>query len=218
MIRKKEKVTLRRSRKLIISVEGFTELDYIDLYRIQFRIPEGVISVFKSEGTDPLTIINKLVDHVKHLKKNKMFDPNQGDLAFAVFDVDEHRQNKIAIERFDNALFLANQNNIIIISSNPCIENWLHLHFDEMYTHHDRVAARRRLKMHPLLGSYDKRIDEKFFNLFFAEIGRAVNHANSQYERTVHNNSAEFRYDLNPYTKIQDLVTEINLISKKFED
>jgi hypothetical protein len=69
-----------------------------------------------------------------------------------MFDVDEHK-------RLADARQLAEAHAIELAVSNPCIELWFLLHFEDQWAHLERDKARAKLQA--IIPSYDKEIDFK---------------------------------------------------------
>ena len=61
------------------------------------------------------------------------------DQTWCVFDRDDH-------PHFDEACALARRNGIHLALSNPCIELWLVLHFEDQTAHVDRQTIQRRAR------------------------------------------------------------------------
>lgn len=214
---KNTRSTLRRTRKLLVGTEGHTEVDYIDSHREQLRIPGQIVLIFKAKGTDPLSIVEDVKNRRDLRIQEKLFDPHMGDMAFAVFDVDEHCYNPATVARFNSAVQLADAEKIFVVSSNPCIENWLNLHYELNCANHTRVDARFKLKTRPTFLDYDKRIEKEMLKELFSNNQLAALNADEQFKRALSTNNGDFKEDLNPYTKVFKLIRIINQISEKYK-
>ena len=79
-------------KKILIACEGEkTERIYFNAIRQDLRLPPEQVHVIDYDGTDPLGIVNAVVDARKKKKGEKNWDKE--DLAWAVFDGDEHIAN-----------------------------------------------------------------------------------------------------------------------------
>ena len=82
----------------------------------------------------------------------KTGDPNEIiDQVWCVFDVDEH-------PNLDEACDQARANAVELAISNPCVELWFLLHFQNQSAYLDRHEALAKLKSH--MPSYEKRVDD----------------------------------------------------------
>lgn len=137
-------------KKLIIGCEGKeTERLYFNAIRIDLRIPkERIIISFK--GSSPVLVVDNVIAIKSELSRQSAdgqeFNINDGDEAWAVFDGDEHIQSSLA--SWQAALKKAAENNVRLAISNPCIELWFLLHFQDQTANIDRAQARRAVKEH----------------------------------------------------------------------
>jgi hypothetical protein len=125
--------------ELLAFVEGLrTE----DLYltdlgrRYRHRV---LVTIDPFRGT-PLS----LVEHAIHTKEREAREARRGrgrphDEIWCVFDVDEH-------PHLDQAIELAGRNGINLAISNPCLELWLILHFENRVAFLERSDAQRRAR------------------------------------------------------------------------
>lgn len=77
---------------------------------------------------------------VEEAAKTRRQDRRQGRMAdeyWCVFDIDEHH-------KVDQAIDMAQANEIRLAISNPCIELWFILHFEDQTAHIDGSHAQRR--------------------------------------------------------------------------
>lgn len=126
---------------LLVFAEGIkTEHQYItDWYR---RHRDRVTVEFDDRGGAPLTLVKRAVEQ----KKIEMRDERKGkgrahSHFWCVFDRDEHPY-------IPEALSLAEEHGILTAYSNPCIELWFLLHFQEQTAHLERDSAQREWKRH----------------------------------------------------------------------
>jgi hypothetical protein len=74
------------------------------------------------------------------------------DCVWAIYDSEEHRAS--SEEKWKEAIQTARDNNIYLAISNPCIELWFLLHFENCFAAIDRAQALRRLRIH--IADYEK--------------------------------------------------------------
>ncbi|NEE03781.1 RloB family protein [Phytoactinopolyspora halotolerans] len=129
--------------ELLVFVEGLkTEEQYLVHWHRRFR---GWVNVTIDEfrgGGSPLAMVKRAAA----AKKAEARDARRGrgrahDEIWCVFDRDEH-------PNFDEAVRLAKDNGINVAVSNPCIELWFVLHYEDQTAYIDRHDAQRRAKAH----------------------------------------------------------------------
>ncbi len=123
--------------ELLAFVEGLrTEELYLTYWHRRYRDRVNVtIDEFRG---GPLQLVRHAVD----AKKQEAQDEKRGrgrahDEIWCVFDVDEH-------PNMPEAAQLARQHGINLAVSNPCLELWFILHFENCSTYIDRKDAQRR--------------------------------------------------------------------------
>lgn len=187
-------------RRAIVVCEGEkTERLYFNAIRQSLRLPTLRVRVIHPEGTDPLTIVRAAVDE----KLTQINDQAWvgGDLAWVVFDGDEHRFANPA--RWNDAIQLARGNHIQLAISNPCFELWYLLHFQAQTANLARAQARRRLDAY--LGRYQKSMI-LWPDPLEARTNTAVARAIQLSERAGQNGLPEFS---NPSTGVHKLVLSL---------
>lgn len=145
-------------------VEGGTEEDYV------VRLRDSVIATVDGRRGTP----QQLVDHAVAAKRADASDAARGrgrayDEIWCMFDVDEHHEVARAIAR-------ATDNQIRVAVSNPCVELWFVLHFEDQTAHIERRVARRRARR--LLGC-EKSLTERAFESLVEHHADAVARATS---------------------------------------
>jgi hypothetical protein len=138
-------------RKAIVVCEGEkTERGYFEAIRQSMRLPTLRLKVLLSEGTDPLTIVTSAIEEKRaQLRERSWFS---GDVAWAVFDGDEHKLTNP--ERWRRALQLASANQIRVAISNPNFELWYLLHYQNQTANINRANVLKVLRKH--LPQYEK--------------------------------------------------------------
>lgn len=138
-------------RRIIISCEGAkTEYGYFEGIRKSLRMEPNKIIVVKPQGSDPLGVVREAVDERAERQHNQQWV--EEDMAWAVFDGDEHIANNR--DNWRGALRLAQESDIRLAISNPSFEYWYLLHYQDQTGHLTRQRAIRLLKDH--LPMYEK--------------------------------------------------------------
>ena len=125
--------------KFLIACEGDGEKAYLEAIRQALRLAGNQIIVLNEKGTDPLTIVKTVINYRQGLQKDGLWLAD--DTAWAALDGDEHRDNNR--ENWHQALDLAKANQIELALSNPSLELWYLLHFQDQdaYIHRDKAVA-----------------------------------------------------------------------------
>ena len=123
--------------EVLVFVEGLrTEDLYLTYWRRRYR--ERVLVTIDPFRGGPL----QLVEHAVDAKRQEIREAKRGrgrahDQIWCVFDVDEHPNLPQAAE-------IARKHGIGLAISNPCLELWFILHFEDRTAYIDRFAAQRR--------------------------------------------------------------------------
>lgn len=124
-------------REILVITEGEkTEDGYLLPWRREYR--DSVIVTIDPFHGVPLSLVNRAVD----VKKAEARDAKRSrgrphDEIWCMFDIDVH-------PNIDEALQKAVDNGIHLAISNPCIELWFILHFEDQTAHIERHDAQRR--------------------------------------------------------------------------
>jgi hypothetical protein len=121
---------------LLAFVEGLrTEEQYLTYWRRQYR--DRVLMEIDPFRGGPLQLVQRAVEaqrtEAREARRGRGRAHNQ---IWCVFDRDEH-------PNFDKAIDLANRHNINLAISNPCIELWFILHFENHTAYIERQVAQR---------------------------------------------------------------------------
>lgn len=140
-------------RRILIVTEGqVTEPEYILGLRRHYRLPLVELKVVGGAGV-PKTVVEKALELLEESRRDARREKEPA-VAFAavwcVFDVDNH-------PFLPEALQHAAAHKIQVALSNPCIELWLLLHWQDHSAHIDRAALRQRMRAH--VSGYDKHVD-----------------------------------------------------------
>lgn len=159
-------------RKVFIFCEDSkTAPSYFQGLRQSLRLQQLQVNVVSPPFTDPLNIVRAAIEARKNEISDRAWNETEGDLAWAVFDGDEHIENDPA--NWHAALDLAQARKIELAICNPAFEFWYLLHFEECQTSVSRQEALRRLKEH--LPRYEK--SDRLFPLLQPNTKQALERA-----------------------------------------
>ena len=140
-------------KKILIACEGkHTEPKYFNAIRQDLRLTTVQVYVLPHDGTDPLSVVNKVLEERQDRKGDKTWEKE--DSAWAVFDGDEHIENNPA--NWHQAVQKAKSQKVNLAITNPSIEFWYLIHFQDHYPNISRDKAKEYLKRH--IPNYDKSI------------------------------------------------------------
>lgn len=108
--------------------EGETEIAYVKFLRSIYRVPIQIIT----KKSDP-NISNKYIDNCK-----KDYVTTSKDMTFLMFDLDVEGLLE-RLQKIDNAILLV---------SNPCIEFWFLLHYEECKSEISTTNCIKRVLKH----------------------------------------------------------------------
>jgi hypothetical protein len=168
---------------LIVCEGGKTERYYLSRLQQVYRLSSANIRITPADGTDPLTVV---------AFAEREFARDEYDRAVCVFDRDEHKNYAAALQR------IAKLPKFWAITSWPCFEIWVLLHFVYSAAPHDPASA--LLEVRKRYAGYTKGGKTTFDDLA-PMLDNAIRHA----ERLVKDNlktGAE-----NPATRMHELVT-----------
>ena len=127
----------RERRQILVFVEGArTEDGYLKHWGRRHR-GQVIVNVHERHGT-PL----QLVDWAVSAQRREVYEARHGrgsphDEIWCVFDQDEH-------PKVDEAIARAEQHGIQVALSNPCIELWFILHYEDQTGHIGAGKAKKR--------------------------------------------------------------------------
>jgi len=125
-------------RRILISCEGEkTEYGYFEDIRKSLRMEPNKIIVLKPEASDPLSIVTQALEERTYRQQEGEWA--EEDMAWAVFDGDEHKANNI--ENWKQALQVAHEKGIYLAISNPSFEYWYLLHYQDQTSYLTRQQA-----------------------------------------------------------------------------
>lgn len=194
--KRKYRTKEKRERILIVCEGEKTEPNYFRSF--EKNLPKGVVELkIYGEGDNTINVVESAIQRRDvALNRGLAFDQ-----VWAVFDRDS-----FPAERFNEAVFLANRENIFCASSNEAFELWYLLHFEFYNTAISRMDYVTRLKR--FLGkNYQKNTPEMFELLRkMGDQAKAINWARQLEKRFDGTNPAAE----NPSTKVYKLVESLN--------
>lgn len=191
-------------RILIVSEGEKTEPNYINEIRSDYRLSTANVQVRPSElGTQPLQVVEYAEALFRSGDRSKAIEPRAFDRVVVVFDRDDHdtyhqaldmvaaRNCKLKNEAGERVLFQA-------ITSVPCFELWLLLHFEDVHAPIHRNDVYQRLKAH--MPGYEKGQDGHWT--------RTKEYLNSATQRALTRAAFTTAYDgCETYTAMHELVS-----------
>ena len=190
---------------LIVCEGGKTEPIYFTEMRMSLGLRNANIKICGQEcGSSPLNVVDFAL---KTYRKEKSFSY---DRVYCVFDRDQHSQYHAALDKIKRAR-LKKGGQIFAITSNPCFEYWLLLHYE--YTTRCFVATQKKSLCEQVISELTKHFInyEKGQNNIFAQtrfrVESAIKNAKllKQYHHTSGTNS--------PATNIHELVEYLHELS-----
>jgi hypothetical protein len=120
----REKHERARNKRYLIVCEGTkTEPHYLQELLDDWKIPQHVVRVAPNDGVSP----DRVVAHALALYEDDALSGDAFDLVYCVFDRDKHTTFDAAVQRTKD---LTNAGKPLeAITSTPCFEVWLLLHF-----------------------------------------------------------------------------------------
>lgn len=193
------------SRYLIVCEGSKTEPNYFGEFCRIHRLLTSRVSIAPSDGSSP----DRVVDHAKMLYlEDVAVGSDSYDQVFCVFDQDKHPSYQGAVKRIEE--LKAHNKPFVAITSVPCFEYWLLLHF--IYTRRSFHATDGRsicnavvyeLRKQPGFNSYEKG-QKGIYSLLQEKTSIAIINAR-QAELDARKTSEE-----NPSTRVHILVLELH--------
>lgn len=136
MQRKTGSTSVKRDSLLVFAEGKNTEVGYIQHWYRRHR--EGILVDIADCHGEPLTLVEAAIRaRAQEQREEKRGRGKAHDEYWCVFDRDEH-------PKFDEAVRLAEQEGISLAVSNPCLELWFVLHFEDQTAHVERDVIQRR--------------------------------------------------------------------------
>ncbi len=191
----------RNNRKtkecILVNYEGKenkTEEKYFNNY--QDKNNSYYIKPIDSHVTDPLQMVEALVEYMKH----QDIDTEDDYRVYCIFDTDVSPAKQI---RIDKAIELARSNNIIPIVSSPCFEIWFREHFK--YTRKSYSSNEELIEdLKKYIPKYKKNVD--IYNEISNKTKIAIKNCKQLEKEQIENGNRLNTVQCNPYTSVYQLV------------
>lgn len=198
-----------RNKRYLIVCEGTkTEPNYFAELLEDLSIRPQVVRIAPNDGVSP----DKVVAHALDLYDEDAAGGDAYDAVYCVFDRDRHTTFEAAVQRTKD--LSADGKPFVAITSTPCFEFWLLLHFG--YTDQPFHAAGRKsvgdqvvsaLKAKPGFAKYGKG-QKGIYSLLKDKVGDAITHTAQLRKHAVATGS------VNPATDMDQLVLSIQALVK----
>jgi len=185
-----------KRRSILVLTEGTkTEPDYIKHWYRKYRAHLSV--VIEGIGVDPRSLVDRgIEEHREAAQEEKRGRGHAYSSVWVVFDHDEHPD-------VVNQVVRARQAGLRVAFSNPCIELWFLLHFQDQTAYIERHAAQRQVSNHLSEG---KAISEQDFDQLSRNHGIAMGRAISLERMHTGNGSSPSE---NPSSTVWQLIEDI---------
>ncbi|MCF8211177.1 MAG: RloB family protein [Rhodoferax sp.] len=208
-LQRQKRERARNKRYLIVCEGTKTEPQYLRELRDDLRIRPQVLRIAPNDGVSP----DRVVAHAVALYEEDAVAGDAFDKVYCVFDRDKHTTFDVAVQRAKD--LSAKGKPFVPITSNPCFEVWLLLHFG--YTDQpfhsvgkksvgDQVVA--VLKTKPGFAIYGKG-QKGIYDQLKGKLSQALTHA----ERLRKHGAATG--SINPATDVDVLVTAMQALAAK---
>lgn len=197
--RKRGNYSRKSKRVILVSYEGKNKTEKIYFNNFCNRENDFIIQILPGNETDPVNLVKQTIQ-----KKNELgLDLDADDRAFCIFDTDTKMQKE---KQIIEAINLASKYNIKIVTSCPCFEVWLLLHYEYTTGYLDNDSVISKLRKHN-----DKY--EKNYNIYpeiKTYINTAIENAKKLEKFQLENNREKNSVKANPHTNIYEIIEDIN--------
>lgn len=196
--RQRNKNNRKSKRVILVAYEGKnkTERNYFDSFKGIDK--DYTIKVVPGNETDPVNLVKQTIEKVKELRLILEDD----DRAFCIFDTDINPSKNIQIKE---ALKLAQNNNITIITSAPCIETWFLLHYEYTTSNMNSENVIKRLKGH--FPNYNKNCN--MYPIIVSKTKIAYNNAKKLEKYQIDNGRIIESVEANPHSDVYKIIDEL---------
>lgn len=207
-LQRQKRERARNKRYLIVCEGTKTEPHYLREMLDDLRLRPQVVRIAPNDGVSP----DRVVAHAVALYEDDATSGDAFDTVYCVFDRDRHTTFDAAVQRTKD-LSAAGQP-FVAITSNPCFEVWLLLHFgysDQPFHPAGRKSVGDQvvstLKTKPGFAKYGKG-QKGIYGQLKAKLNDALTHA----ERLRKHGAATG--SINPATEVDKLVLAIQALAK----
>lgn len=183
---------------ILIALEGKnkTEKNYFENFNS--RDKNYIIKVVPGNETDPINLVEQTKKKVNELELNL----NDDDRAFCIFDTDTDVRKNAQI---DEAINIANEHGIKVITSSPCIELWFLLHYTYTTSNMNNNAVMDKLKKY--CSKYNKNF--AIYPIIYGKTKFACSNARKLEKYQKENNRNINHVEANPHSEIYKIIDEL---------
>lgn len=205
LLERKQEQRTSNDRILIVTEGSKTEPNYFKEIRTEYRL-SNVVVVPSTQGTAPLQVVQCAQNLFEKGDLSRGIRPRDFERAFAVFDRDEHcgysnalRQAKLLNSEYQQREDGTEDGTEVFqaITSVPCFELWLLLHYEDVHAPLSCGEVMDRLRKH--FPDYDKSM-RNVFRTTCKQLEDAIRRAETLNARPRADNDSE------PFTAVVDLV------------
>lgn len=197
--RKRGNYSRKSKRVILVSYEGENKTEKIYFNNFCNRENDFIIQIVPGNETDPVNLVKQTIQ-----KKNELcLDLDTDDRAFCIFDTDTKMQKE---KQIIEAINLASKYNIKIVTSCPCFEVWLLLHYEYTTGYLDNDSVISKLRKHN-----DKY--EKNYNIYpeiKTYVNTAIANAKKLEKYQLENDREKNSVEANPHTNVYEIIEDIN--------
>lgn len=181
--------------KILIAAEGKNKTEKTYFSNFENGKKSYNITYARGNNTDPLKLVKMLIKEINELN----LDLNDDDIAYCIFDTDtDPNKNKI----IEEAIQLANKNNIKVITSSPCIELWFLLHYEYTTANMNNEEVIKRLKDY--YPKYEKNVN--IYSNIIDKIDTAIERSKKLEKYQIENGKRIGTVEANPNSEIYKIV------------
>lgn len=181
--------------KILIAAEGKNKTEKTYFSNFENGKKSYSITYARGNNTDPLKLVKMLIKEINELN----LDLNDNDIAYCIFDTDtDPNKNKI----IEEAIQLANKNNIKVITSSPCIELWFLLHYEYTTANMNNEEVIKRLKDY--YPKYEKNVN--IYSNIIDKIDIAIERSKKLEKYQIENGKRIGTVEANPNSEIYKIV------------
>ena len=196
--RRRDRNNRKPKRVILVAYEGKnkTERNYFESFRGMDK--DYTIKAVPGNETDPVNLVKQTIQNVKELK----LDLDVDDRAFCIFDTDINPRKNIQIKE---AIALARENNIVAITSSPCIELWFLIHYEYTTANMSGDEVIKRLKTH--YSKYTKNCN--MYPIIVDKTEKAYDNAKKLENYQKDNNRDIQSVEANPHSDVYQIIDEL---------
>ena len=189
----------RKSKRVIlVSYEGKNKTEKIYFNNYSNRESDFILQIVPGNETDPVNLVKQTIQKINELG----LDLEEDDRAFCIFDTDTQLTKD---KQINDAINLASIYNIKVITSSPCFEVWLLLHYEYTTGFLDNITVINKLKKH-------NEKYEKNYNIYpeiKCKTNEAIKNEKKLQRYQTDKNKEKNSVDANPHTNVYEIIEEI---------